>query len=98
MKRTVWFHEAAEAELNEAADFYDMESPGLGQTFIDEVRHGVERIAELPEAAPAIRGRVRKRLLLKFPYSLLYSVHDDLIRLLAVAHHKRRPFYWRSRR
>lgn len=98
MSRRFSIHETAEAEINEAADFYDLEDPGLGSVFIDEVERGIESISQFPEAAQLLRGRVRKKLLAKFPYSLVYSVRPDEIRLLAVAHQKRRPFYWRSRR
>jgi hypothetical protein len=45
------FHESAELELNEAADFYDIRSPGLGSDFLDEVERGLGHIAEHPEAA-----------------------------------------------
>lgn len=98
MSRLFSVHEAAEAEINKAADFYDIESPGLGSVFIDEIQRAIERIAEFPEAAPLIRGRARKKALFKFPYSLMYSVRQDEIRILAVAHQKRLPFYWRGRR
>ncbi len=91
-------HEAAEVEINEAADFYDIESPGLGTAFINEIGRGIEITTCFPEAAPLIQGRVRRKILIKFPYSLIYSLRPDEIRLLAVAHQKRRPFYWRSRR
>ncbi|MEW6350632.1 MAG: type II toxin-antitoxin system RelE/ParE family toxin [Thermodesulfobacteriota bacterium] len=90
-------HEAAETEINEAADFYDLRNPGLGTTFIEEVRLAIERIAEFPEAASHVRGRVRKNPMRGFPYSLVYAVRPDEIRILAVAHHSRRPFYWRGR-
>jgi len=91
-------HETAEAEVNEAADFYDLEHPGLGSVFLDEVERAIKAISQYPEAAPLVWGGVRKRPLLKFPYSLVYSVRPNEIRLLAVAHQKRRPFYWRGRR
>ena len=91
-------HEAAEAEINEAADFYDIESPGLGTVFIDEIQRAIGNISRHPEAYLLIRGRVRRTLLGKFPYSLLYSVRTNEIRILAVAHQKRRPFYWHGRR
>jgi len=97
MSRSLVIHEAAEAEINEAADFYDLRSPGLGSAFIDEVQYAIGKIAEFPEAAPLIQDRVRKRHIARFPYSLVYSVRQDEIRVLAVAHHRRRPFYWRSR-
>jgi plasmid stabilization system protein ParE len=98
MSRTLAIHEVAEVEINEAADFYDLEGPGLGLAFIDEIQRALQRIVEFPDAAPLIRGPVRKRIVSKFPYSLIYSVGANQIRILAVAHHKRRPFYWRGRR
>jgi toxin ParE1/3/4 len=98
MKRLFSIHENAEIEINEAADFYDLENPGLGSIFIDEIQRSIENIAQFPEAAPVIHGRVRKKPLVKFPYSLIYSIRSDEFRLLAVAHQKRRPFYWRGRR
>jgi plasmid stabilization system protein ParE len=98
MSRLLSIHEAAEAEINEAADFYDIESSGLGSVFIDEIQRAIVNISEFPEVAPLIRGRVRKRPIAKFPYSMVYSVRPNEIRILAVAHQKRRPFYWRGRR
>jgi toxin ParE1/3/4 len=98
MSQLLVIHEAAEAEINEAADFYDIRSPGLGSVFVDEIEHAIRGISEFPEASPLVCGRVRKRPIAKFPYSLIYSVRPDVIRILAVAHHKRRPFYWRGRR
>jgi plasmid stabilization system protein ParE len=98
MSPTLSIHELAETEINEAADFYDVENPGLGGIFLDEVQSALGGIVDFPDAAPLIRGRVRKRIMTKFPYSLVYAVRRDSITILAVAHHKRRPFYWRARR
>ena len=58
-------HEAAEAEINEAADFYDLESPGLGTAFINEIGRSIEIITRFPEIAPLIQGRVRKKTISK---------------------------------
>jgi len=98
MIRTVAFHEAAVVELNEAADFYNLESPGLGLTFLREVETALATIAQFPEATPLLHGRVRRKVLLRFPYTVIYSLRDEQIRVLALAHEKRRPFYWRGRR
>ena len=92
------FHEAAELELNEAADFYDLRDSGLGGAFLDEIERGLDHIAGHPAATPQAFGAVRRRVLARFPYSILYSIHGDQIRILAVAHQKRRPFYWRGRK
>ena len=97
MNRNISIHEAAENELNDAADFYDLESPGLGETFISEINKDIDLIAQFPEASPLIRGRIRSKILIKFPYALIYSLRATEIRILAVAHLKRRPVYWRGR-
>jgi len=97
MSPSLSIHEAAEAEINEAADFYDLQSPGLGNELLAEIERTIQSILEFPEAAPLVQGRVRKRNIAKFPYAIIYSLRPDEIRILAVAHHKRRPFYWRGR-
>lgn len=97
MRRNVIIHEAAELELAESAEFYDHESLGLGDQFIDEVEESINIIASFPESSPEIRGRVRHKPLKKFPYSLIYTIRPGVIRILAVAHQKRRPFYWHVR-
>ena len=63
-------HESAELELNEAADFYDLRSPGLGSAFLDEVERSLGHIAKHPEAAGPTLGVVRKRVLTRFPHVL----------------------------
>jgi plasmid stabilization system protein ParE len=98
MSRLLSIHETAEIEINEIADFYDLVNPGLGMVFINEIHRTIQNIDMFPDAAPIVRGRIRKRMLLKFPYSLIYSLRPDEIRILAVAHQKRRPFYWHGRR
>ena len=97
MNRPISIHEAAENELNDAADFYDLESPGLGETFINEIHKAIDLIVHFPEASPLIRGRIRRKVLIKFPYALIYSLRATEIRILAVAHQKRRPVYGRGR-
>lgn len=98
MNFTARFHPDAEAEINEAASFLELESPGLGKVFLDDLEHAIELIVSHPEIAPLIQGRARRKAFRRFPYSLIYSVVGDEIRILAVSHHRRRPFYWRSRR
>lgn len=97
MNARVSIHEAAEIELNDAADFYDIAGVKLGGAFIEMVQRTIKRISEFPEAAPVIRLQIRKMQVARFPYSVIYSVRSNEIRILAIAHQKRRPFYWRSR-
>ena len=98
MTRRISFHLLAEQELNEAASYYNAASPGLGTVFLDEVEYAVKQILEHPEAAPLVNRVVRRKLVRRFPYSVMYSVQTDTIRILAVANQKRRPFYWRGRK
>ncbi len=97
MKLPVWFHPDAEAEINEAANFLDKESPGLGDVFFEDLERAIQMIMEHPEVSPVLQGRVRRKILSKFPYSIMYSVASGKIRILAVSHQRRRPFYWRYR-
>jgi plasmid stabilization system protein ParE len=64
------FHRLADRELNEAAQYYELESPGLGASFLKEVERCLELIADHPKAGRILRGSVRRRLLRKFPYAL----------------------------
>jgi len=98
MSPALSIHESAEIEINEAVDFYEMECRGLGNVFIDIIESAIESIFLFPEASQVLQGEVRRKVLHKFPYSVLYSVRPDEIRILAVAHQKKRPFYWRGRR
>jgi toxin ParE1/3/4 len=93
----VSFHRLAERELNDAALYYDQESPGLGIAFLNEVEAYVESIVKNPNAGTKIRGQVRRRLLGRFPYGILYSLNPDGIRILAIMNLKRRPTYWVGR-
>ncbi len=93
----VLFTQIATQELEDAVRFYDLESAGLGQRFKEEVRKAALRIAEYPQAWSIERGEVRKCLLHKFPYKLLYSIEEDHVLVIAVAHQHRKPDYWVGR-
>lgn len=93
----VSFHRLAERELNDAALYYESESPGLGIKFIDEIDGHIDRIVRNPKAGEEVRGEVRRRILRKFPYGILYSVKDGGIRILAIMNLKRKPNYWVGR-
>ena len=97
MSPQILIHEAAEIWWSDAADYYDIACPNLGSVFIDEVQRTIGNISEFPDAGPVVRGQIRKKPIAKFPFSVFYSLRSDEIRILAGAHQKRRPFYWRSR-
>ena len=94
MTRGVAVHRLAEHELNEAARYYDLESPGLGVAFLKEVDRCIKALQKHPESGPVVAGEIRRRLLPGFPYGILYRIMPDEIRILAVMNLKRRPMYW----
>ena len=90
----ILFSKFAQQELEDAVNYYELEYSGLGRRFKREVGVAAMRIAEHPQAWSIERGDVRKFVLHKFPYKLLYSIEEDHIVVLAVAHQHRRPDYW----
>lgn len=94
--------EAAE-EFEEAAAWYETEQRGLGERFISAFEHDLQLLAEenpplTPAAGNAGSKGARKLILHKFPFSLI--VHDlpSSRVVVALAHHSRKPEYWRSRK
>ena len=93
----VIYHEAAEDELLEEIGYLEFQAEGLGQRFFREVQRVERLIAQFPQSAEEIRPGIRKRVLRQFRYSLIYSIENDVLLILAIAHHSRRPGYWFSR-
>lgn len=93
----VTFHPEADEEFQKAIDYYEERQPGLGTEFYLEVRSALGRIGRFPNAWPAVEGDVRRCLVNRFPYGVLYSVEDDEIFILAVMHSRRDPDYWKHR-
>lgn len=98
MSLPVRFAAEAAAELDAAATWYDEQRPGLGDTFLDSVESALRILSDWPESgAPVPRigadTNVRRVPVERFPYHLPYIVVDDHIRVLAVAHDRRRPHY-----
>ncbi|HKO45898.1 MAG TPA: type II toxin-antitoxin system RelE/ParE family toxin [Pyrinomonadaceae bacterium] len=91
------FLSPAEEEMTEASLFYDAASSGLGSDFLDDVQQAIDRLREYPESGEAVSSNLRRMLLHRFPYSIIYSAETDLILVIAIAHHGRRPEYWQSR-
>lgn len=87
----------AEEEMTEASQFYEAASAGLGTDFLDDVQRVITAVCESPLLGVEVRGKLRRVLLHRFPFSIMYSVEADAIVIVAVAHQRRRPNYWRSR-
>ena len=73
------FHPEAEMELNEAIDYYEEIESGLGFDFSHEVYSAIQRSVSLPKAWTRIDGDIRRSLVNRFPYGILYSVESNSI-------------------
>ncbi|MBI5506367.1 MAG: type II toxin-antitoxin system RelE/ParE family toxin [Deltaproteobacteria bacterium] len=93
----VEFHEEARAEFLAAALYYEGQAPGLGHDFITLVEHTYTRLQEFPEIGRPFGGRLRRIIVPRFPYGLVYRAEAERMFIVAVMHLHRRPGYWRSR-
>ncbi|MCF7997272.1 MAG: type II toxin-antitoxin system RelE/ParE family toxin [Chromatiaceae bacterium] len=91
------FHPEAEVELNLSIDYYEAFEPGLGYDFALEVSATIHRVLEFPKAWAALDGDVRRSLVKRFPYGVLYSEEANGILILAVMNLHRAPDYWKHR-
>lgn len=87
----------AEADVNEATDFYTLISPALARTFVDEVRDQLKRLADNPKLYQRVHGEVRRSLTRRFPFAIYYLIGLDFVDVLAVLHTSRRPSVWQDR-
>ena len=93
----VEFHDNADAEMREAATYYEQRVSGLGDDFLDEIEEGLNRIREFPLLWSSYEGEYRRYFLKRFPYGLIYRVEAERIHIIAVAHIRREPSYWKER-
>jgi plasmid stabilization system protein ParE len=91
------FHPEAREELEQSAAWYEMREPGLGDEFLEEVEETIIRILRNPETWRKIHGDVRWCLMERFPFAALYRFREQRIEIVAVAHHSRKPRYWKQR-
>lgn len=93
----------AEAELHEAAAWYDERREGLGDELLLEVNDALAIIVATPETwarwpgAPPRLPPIRRFVLHRFPYAIAYQARPSVITVLAFVHGRRRPLHWLSR-
>jgi plasmid stabilization system protein ParE len=89
----------AEAELAEAMAFYTVQaSNSVAIAFLAEFTRAARLVAANPGLGTRTSRERRLFPLHRFPYSLVYRAEEEGIRIGAVAHHSRRPGYWRARK
>jgi plasmid stabilization system protein ParE len=94
----VIFSRAASAELIEAQAWYEKEAPGWGRRFRHEVDAVIECVSASPQQYSMIYKNVRRALLRRFPYALLFVIEpDDTLLVIACFHGSRDPQHWQKR-
>ncbi|MGC8591235.1 type II toxin-antitoxin system RelE/ParE family toxin [Acidithiobacillus sp.] len=87
------------AELHDAAAFYTLKANvGLGLAFVAEFERTANLVLDNPLLGAVFRSTRRRYIFRQFPYSIIYQVTAEELRILAVAHHRRRPGYWAQRK
>lgn len=94
----VEFHPAADTELRAAARLYEERAPGLGEQFLGEVEHVSSRLREHQALGPRLDLEHRRLGLRRFPFALIYRIKTSKVQIVAVAHDRRKPGYWRKRK
>jgi hypothetical protein len=92
-----FFHPEAEEELLSTIRYYHDCQEGLGDDFFYEAQAAIQRILDFPKAWPILEKEVRRCLLNRFPYGILYSIEPDRIFIIAVMSLKLNPGYWEHR-
>jgi len=95
--RRIELHPEAVREAGAAWSWYHARNPAVGRAFLEEIDRAIQAIGEAPDRWPGHAAGGRKCLLRRFPFLIVFRASDTKIEILAVAHARRRPGYWRSR-
>jgi plasmid stabilization system protein ParE len=87
----------ARIEFVETVSYYEAQAAGLGAEFLEELQDAEALIADNPAIGSPFGGDLRRVLLRRFPFNLVYSLEPDHVLVVAVAHQRREPGYWRDR-
>lgn len=93
----VIFLEEAEQEFLEAALYYENQAKGLGEKLMADVYQAIESIVYFPQNAQKLTVDVRRKLLKRYPFGILYRIDNTEIVIIAVMNLKHKPFYWLNR-
>ena len=93
----ITFLEEAQSELDQAIEYYNSESPGLGAELLNEILNTLDRIINFPEAWQPLSENTRRCQTSRFPYGLIYSVLENEILIISVSNLHREPNYWKDR-
>jgi plasmid stabilization system protein ParE len=95
--RKVTFHPDDEVDGEIARQWYAERNSLVARAFLTELAAAVEHVSQFPDMAPGYLAGTRRYLLPHFPFSLVYRVSGDVVTIVAVTHHRRKPGHWTDR-
>lgn len=90
-------HADAERELDDAVAIVSAARAGIGMEFVASVHAAIQAVVDYPLIGRKTRKRMRTFVMAGWPYTIVYSLEDDIVFVWAIAHHSRKPGYWRKR-
>jgi toxin ParE1/3/4 len=94
---SLWVHPAALEEAQAAVEWYGQRSRRAAERFVDELDAAMDRIARNPAQYPSFDSRTRRMVLRRFPFVIIFRQTALRMEVIAIAHGRRRPGYWRDR-
>ncbi|HEV2945819.1 MAG TPA: type II toxin-antitoxin system RelE/ParE family toxin [Gemmataceae bacterium] len=92
------FHSAAIREARQAYRWYLRRSALAADRFRKALEAALAQIIESPDRWPAYLHGTRYRLLRRFPFFVIYRIRADRLQVIAVAHYRKKPGYWKARK
>ena len=97
MRLPVVLRDEAQAEFDEAFDYYEGQRAGLGADFVARVQQVFDRIAATPQLHAVVFADIRKAVVARRPYCVFYRADATRVEILAVFHSSRDPTIWQGR-
>lgn len=97
MTLQVYIRPEAEADLDDAALWYQTQAAGLGYEFLDEIKKTLQIMADNPEIFQEIYKNVRRAIVQRFPFVIYYQIEEETIVVLGIIHASRNPHNWKKR-
>jgi len=95
--KPVGLHEEAMAEAQAAYEWYVTKNPAAAEGFINELDQAIEQIGRQPNIAGPHVAETRRYVMRRFPFTVVYREQERIIEVIAVAHGRRKPGYWKER-
>jgi len=95
--KKLFLHPLSLEEIIHAKTFYDSKVDGLGSQLVVEINRAIELIDKMPETWPVYNNKLRRYILKRFPFSIIYRLKNNTIQIIAFMHQHRKPYYWKKR-